>query len=454
MTKVVKIFLICRHINEKGNIESADDEYYKEVNHILWDLQKQTRALKNKTIQLCWEWSGFQSDYQKKNGEYPKEKDILNYTLSGYVYDVLKSESDLYTSNCSTTIRATIGEFKNAKKDIVTGNKSILQYKSNQPLDIHNKAVNVSYDGKDYFLKLNLLNRSGVKKYNADTTQFAFKGIVKDNSTRTVLQRCIDGIYKVSASKLIYDRKKKMWCLNLCYSFDNQVNPALDENKILGVDLGVALPIMASVYGDKNRFSIKGGEVEQFRKKTAARQKSMLRQGTVCGNGRIGHGIHTRNKPVYRMEDKVAQFRNTANHKYSRALIDFAVKNGCGTIQMEDLSGVTSNANRFLKNWSYYDLQQKIEYKAKEYGIRIVYIKPKYTSQRCSHCGFICKDNRPEQAAFKCQNCGFEENADYNASQNISIRDIDKIIACELEEINNQKRTEIITVHAEKEKSA
>ncbi len=69
----------------------------------------------------------------------------------------------------------------------------------------------------------------------------------------------------------------------------------------------------------------------------------MLRQGTVCDDGRIGHGIHTRNKPVYRMEDKTARFRNTANHKYSRALIDFAVKNGCGTIQMEDLSGIIVN---------------------------------------------------------------------------------------------------------------
>ena len=74
MTKVVKIFLICRHIDEKGNIESAEDEYYKEVNRILWDLQKQTRALKNKTIQLCWEWYGFQSDYRKKMENIRKKK--------------------------------------------------------------------------------------------------------------------------------------------------------------------------------------------------------------------------------------------------------------------------------------------------------------------------------------------------------------------------------------------
>ena len=126
--------------------------------------------------------------------------------------------------------------------------------------------------------------------------------------------------------------------------------------------------------------------------------------------------------------DKIACFRNTANHKYSRTVVDFAVKKQCGTIQMEDLQGITDETDRFLKNWPYYDLQTKIENKAKEEGIKVVYISPQYTSQRCSKCGYISKENRPEQAKFECKECGFKENADYNASQNIAIKNIDKII--------------------------
>ena len=95
---------------------------------------------------------------------------------------------------------------------------------------------------------------------------------------------------------------------------------------------------------------------------------------------------------------------------------------------MENLKGIAVNADKFLKNWSYYDLQTKIENKAKEAGIIVAYIRPEFTSQRCSKCGCIHRDNRPEQARFKCLKCGFEENADYNASQNIAIRKIDKII--------------------------
>ena len=70
----------------------------------------------------------------------------------------------------------------------------------------------------------------------------------------------------------------------------------------------------------------------------------------------------------------------------------------------------------------------KIENKAKENGIKFVKIAPQYTSQRCSKCGYIHADNRPDQPTFECLKCGYKENADYNASQNIAIKDIDKII--------------------------
>jgi transposase len=97
---------------------------------------------------------------------------------------------------------------------------------------------------------------------------------------------------------------------------------------------------------------------------------------------------------------------------------------------MEDLSGIKKNTGfpKRLFHWTYYDLQTKIEYKAKEKGIDVVKINPQYTSQRCSKCGFTDERNRPSQSVFKCISCGYERNADYNASQNISIKGIDKII--------------------------
>ncbi|WP_024856115.1 RNA-guided endonuclease TnpB family protein [Ruminococcus albus] len=427
MNKVVRLALICEHFDKDGNPVDYSDVY-----KLLWQLQAQTREIKNKTIQYCWEYSNFSSDYYKENHEYPKEKDVLNYTLGGFVNDKFKVGNDLYSANCSTTTQTVCAEFKNSKSEFLKGTKSIINYKSNQPLDLHNKSIRVEYKDNDFFVFLKLLNRHAFKRLGYKNTEICFKVIVRDKSTRTILERCVDQIYGISASKLIYNKKKKQWFLNLVYAFEPDNANNLDPNRILGVDLGIHYPICASVYGDLQRFTIHGGEIEEFRRRVESRKLSLLKQGKNCGDGRIGHGVKTRNKPVYSIEDRIARFRDTVNHKYSRALIDYAVKKECGTIQMEDLSGITAESDRFLKNWSYYDLQTKIEYKAKEKGIKIVYIDPKYSSQRCSKCGHIDKENRKTQSSFVCLKCGFEENADYNASQNIGIKDIDKIIESDL----------------------
>ena len=81
-------------------------------------------------------------------------------------------------------------------------------------------------------------------------------------------------------------------------------------------------------------------------------------------------------------------------------------------------------------------MQQKITYKAEKVGIKVVKVKPNCTSQRCSRCESIHKENRDgavNQAKFECKNCGFKANADWNAAKNIATKDIDKIIKEQLE---------------------
>ena len=46
-------------------------------------------------------------------------------------------------------------------------------------------------------------------------------------------------------------------------------------------------------------------------------------------------------------------------------------------------------------------------------------MNPAYTSQTCSECGHVDKENRKTQARFLCVSCGFASNADTNAAMNI-----------------------------------
>ncbi|MBE3116769.1 IS200/IS605 family element transposase accessory protein TnpB [Candidatus Bathyarchaeota archaeon] len=76
--------------------------------------------------------------------------------------------------------------------------------------------------------------------------------------------------------------------------------------------------------------------------------------------------------------------------------------------------------NRMLGGWSYAELLLFIQYKAESKGKCVVLVNPKYTSQRCSKCGFVHKQNR-KGLGFRCGNCGFSLNADLNASRNIGV---------------------------------
>src|SRR5699024_4341098 len=155
------------------------------------------------------------------------------------------------------------------------------------------------------------------------------------------------------------------------------------------------------------------------------------RQSKYAGKGRRGRGRKTLLKPIEKLQRKVANFRDTANHRYSKYIVDMAVKHGCGTIQLEDLTGINERS-LFLKSWSYYDLQTKITYKAKENGIKVVKVSPKYTSQRCHKCGVIDAENRTAQERFECVTCGHKDNADFNAAKNIAMDGIENIIQVQL----------------------
>ena len=75
--------------------------------------------------------------------------------------------------------------------------------------------------------------------------------------------------------------------------------------------------------------------------------------------------------------------------------------------------------SKHIADVSWSDFFNKLEYKSKMYDKNFVKVNPKYTSQKCTSCGHIAKENRSSQSKFKCVNCGYTDNADSNASKNI-----------------------------------
>lgn len=97
------------------------------------------------------------------------------------------------------------------------------------------------------------------------------------------------------------------------------------------------------------------------------------------------------------------------------------------TIIIEDLLNVkhknkfNSDLNNKMQRWSYPKTIDKITRICEVNGIQLVKVSPSYTSQTCSKCGSTHEESRQGEN-YKCIDCGFEIDADYNASINIRNR--------------------------------
>lgn len=410
---------------------------FYDMQNAVWTLQKQSREILNKTIQEALHWDYISRKHFVETGEYlDVEKETGYKRLDGYIYDHLKRQyPDMASNNLNATLQKAWKKYNNVKLEVLKGNISLPSYRSNQPILLDKRCVKISESNDGPVVTFTLFSNNYKKSHEiASNVRFLLK--INDGTQMSIYKNLVSEVYALGQCQLVYEKKK--WFLLITYIF-TPTEHGLDPEKILGVDLGETYAVYASSTQGYGAFKIEGGEVTAYAKELEARKRSLLKQATYCGKGRIGHGTKTRVADIYKTRDRIANYRDTINHRYSKALVDYAVKNGYGTIQMEDLSGIKATAGfpKRLQHWTYYDLQSKIESKAKEYGIVVRKINPRYTSQRCSKCGHIDSQNRTSQADFHCTACGFSCNADYNASQNISIKGIDGIISSA-----NMKQTE------------
>lgn len=416
-------------------LQGGGDFY--EMQNVLWMLQRQTREILNRTIQQCckWEWKK-EKDYPDISGREALKIETGYRRLDGYIYHVLKPQyPDIYSGNVNATIQKACKKYESIKKEVWKGTASIPSYKKDQPLILCNKALKIAPSETGWDAKISLFSNEYKKTKNRDSS-LLFQIKAKDKSQKHILEQICSETYKIGESQIVYEKKK--WMLYLAYKFEAKES-ICDPDKILGVDLGAVNAIYASVHNDKNRLCIPGDEALETIRRIKAVQKSKQKQARYCGEGRIGHGTAMRVAPAYNAGNRIANMQDTLNHRWSKKLVEYAVKNQCGTIQMEDLSGIKEDMEypKRLQHWTYYDLQQKIESKAAEQGIQVRKVKPAYTSQRCSRCGCINAKNRPTQSKFLCVECGYKENADYNASQNLAISKIDKIVE---KQVNGAKK--------------
>lgn len=429
----------------KYEIAKPLDMSWNDFGKLLETVQEETWKISNEVIQMYWEWDGFGKEYKTKAGDFPTKKDMQEWTgysgIDGYMYNILKAKYPaMNRGNMTQTIQFASKRWKEDRKEVAGGRMSVPSFKKTIPIALNPNNIKIYQEGNYYTAQISLASADALKEFGRKNGGIPMGLRARDSQRKAILNKIISGQYKVAGSKIHRDRRTRKWMFLLTYSFEVEETPVRDG--VMGIDLGIAIPVYMAFHHTKARYRVEGGEIEQFRRGIEARRKSIQRQVKYCGGGRKGHGRNTALKPLETMSNKVSNFRDTWNHKVSKYVVDMAVKHNCFRIQMEDLSGISEDKGRFLQNWSYFDLQQKITYKAEEKGIEVLKIDPRYTSQRCSECGYIAKSNRKGQPRFVCGECGYEENADYNAARNIAEVGIADIIKEQLKRQKEEKKDE------------
>ena len=191
------------------------------------------------------------------------------------------------------------------------------------------------------------------------------------------------------------------------------VPDSLPASEFLGVDLGIV-----QIATDSTGEAFSGAAVERNRKRRMTARKQYQRKGTKSAKRRLK-----------RMSGRQARYQSWVNHGISKSLVGKAKALGTG-IALEELSGLRDRCEqtasrrfrRRLGNWSFFQLRQFVEYKARRAGVPVVLVDPRYSSQTCAVCGHCERANRKSQSEFVCKHCGHSTNADRNAACNLRER--------------------------------
>lgn len=258
-------------------------------------------------------------------------------------------------------------------------NKSLRSYKSNMPVPFN----------ADRFLSLRFAIYKNGNDEEREGCFFSLIGVPfqmrfgRDRSgNRLIVERVINGEYKMCTSSIKFDKKKIF--LLLCVDIPKQ-EVKLDAKKVMYAYLGVINPIICTCdvraakeydsgykwweIGTKEEFLYRRRQIQE-----AVRRCQLYNRYSVGGKGR-----KQKCQAIDRWHDREKNYVDTKLHTYSRKLVDMAVKHKCGTIVLMNQKAREDKAKEdnqngepfVLRNWSYYGLKEKISYKCKMVGIKL-----------------------------------------------------------------------------------
>ena len=211
--------------------------------------------------------------------------------------------------------------------------------------------------------------------------------------------------------------------------------PSGEYKEGIGIDLGIkdlAICSDKTIYKNINKTQ----RVKKLEKKLKREQKRLSRkyESLKIRNKKIKGGNATRQniqKQIVKVQ-KLHQKLTNIRTDYINKTVSEIVKQKPSYITIEDLNVKGMMKNRHLSKavvqQKFFEFKTKLEHKCNLFGVELRIVDRFYPSSKtCNSCGCIKKDLKLKDRTYKCNECGYVEDRDLNASFNLRDAKIYKI---------------------------
>ena len=316
-------------------------------------------------------------------------KNLKQFSLNQVLYSTLREQFGLRSQMAQSVFKTVIARYKAI-------------------LETQKKWIKPSFDKPQYDLVWNRDYSLTQNCFSVNTLDgriklpYFAKGMSKyfDHTT-----------YKFGTAKLV--NKHGKYFLHIPVSYEVEENNVSDICNVVGIDRGINFVV--ATYDSKHKSGfVSGRAIKQKRAHYSKLRKELQKRQTPSARRRL--------KTIGQRENRWMQ---DVNHCISKALVESNPKHTL--FVLEDLTGIRNATERVKTkdryvsvSWSFYDLEQKLIYKAKQNQSTVIKVDPRYTSQCCPVCGHIEKSNRNKKIhLFTCKNCGYSSNDDRIGAMNL-----------------------------------
>lgn len=202
--------------------------------------------------------------------------------------------------------------------------------------------------------------------------------------------------------------------------------PTQPRGEVVGVDRGVAVPIMVSD-GAEPHVPLRT-ERQRLRERRLHKAISRRKRGSNNRRKAIRALGRHKAKETRRRRDALHKATTDLAKNHSQVVIeDLRVKNmtasSAGTIEDPGVNvAQKSGLNRAILSVGWGAMAIMLRYKCIWYGSELLRVPPMGTSQQCSACGHTDATSRVCRDVFRCIACDHTEHADLNAAKTIRNR--------------------------------